>query len=132
MLKYQLKSGKTVGLNLAPVETALALYRAVVSECQRCKLDLTITEDMTMLDLLIKNSEVLLRVMGSEYVMESIKACCDKVLYDKQRFSMELFEDEKARGDFFGVMVLVALENLVPFFPQARWWSETLLSAFLR
>lgn len=132
MLKYQLKSGKTVELNLAPVETALALYRAVVGECQRCKLDLTITEEMTMLDLLMKNSEILLRVMGSEYVMEAIKACCDKVLYDKQRFSMELFEDEKARGDFFGVMVLVALENLIPFFPQARSFSEMLLSPFLR
>lgn len=132
MLKYQLKSGKTVELNLAPVETALALYRAVVTECQACKLDLSIKDGMTMLDLMCQNSEVLLRVMGSEYVIESIKACCDKVLYDKQRFSMELFEDEKARGDFFGVMVLVALENLIPFFPQARSLSEMLLSPFLR
>lgn len=131
MLKFQLKSGRIVEMNLAPVETALALYRAVMQECQTAKIDLTIKEDMTMLELLGKNSEPLLRVMGSEYVMEAIKNCCAKVIYNKQKFSMDLFEDEKARGDYFGVMVLVALENLIPFFPQARSVSNAILSQFL-
>lgn len=131
MLKYQLKSGRIVEMNLAPVETALELYRAVMQEAQSCKLDLTITENMTMLELLGKNSQPLLRIMGSEYVMEAIKNCCGKVLYNKQKFSMDLFEDEKSRGDFFGLMLLVALENLVPFFPQARSLSDRLLSQVL-
>ncbi len=131
MLKFQLKSGRIVEMNLAPVETALALYRAVVQECQQAKIDLTIKEDMTLLELLGKNSEPLLRVMGSEYVMEAIQNCCAKVLYNKQKFSMDLFEDEKARADYFGVMILVALENLVPFFPQARSVSNAILSQFL-
>lgn len=131
MLKFQLKSGRIVEMNLAPVETALALYRAVMQECQQAKIDLTIKEDMTLLELLGKNSEPLLRVMGSEYVMEAIRNCCAKVIYNKQKFSMDLFEDEKARGDYFGVMVLVALENLIPFFPQARSVSNAILSQFL-
>ncbi len=131
MLKFQLKSGRIVEMNLAPVETALALYRAVVQECQQAKIDLTIKEDMTLLELLGKNSEPLLRVMGSEYVMEAIQNCCAKVLYNKQKFSMDLFEDEKARADYFGVMILVALENLVPFFPVARSTSNVILSQFL-
>nr|DAJ74782.1 MAG TPA: tail assembly chaperone protein [Caudoviricetes sp.] len=131
MQKYILKSGKIVELNLAPVETALELYRSVIQECRHCNFDLAINDDMTMLELVAKNSSPLLAVMGSETVMEAIKSCCAKVLYDKQRFSMELFEDEKARGDFFGVMILVALENLIPFFPQARSLSTTLLSPFL-
>ncbi len=131
MLKYQLKSGRIVEFSLAPVETALALYRAVVSECQRCKFDLAFKEDDTILSLLSKNSEPLLRVMGSEYVMEAIKDCCPKVLYNKQKFSMDLFEDEKARGDFFGVMLLVAVENLRPFFPQANSLLNSVLSPFL-
>lgn len=132
MLKYQLKSGSTVEFNLAPIETGLALYRAIVSECRAYNLDLSIKDDVTVLELIGKNSKPLLSVMGSEFVMDAIKACCDKVLYNKQRFSMELFEDEKARGDFFGVMLLVALENLVPFFPHLRTYSETLLSQILR
>lgn len=131
MLKFQLKSGRIVEMNLAPVETALALYRAVMQECQQAKIDLTIKEDMTLLELLGKNSEPLLRVMGSEYVMEAIRNCCAKVIYNKQKFSMDLFEDEKARGDYFGVIVLVALENLIPFFPQARSVSNAILSQFL-
>ena len=131
MLKFQLKSGRIVEMNLAPVETALALYRAVVQECQQAKIDLTIKEGMTLLELLGKNGEPLLRVMGSEYVMEAIKDCCPKVLYNKQKFSMDSFEDEKARADYFGVMILVALENLIPFFPQARSISNAILSLFL-
>lgn len=131
MIKFQLKSGRIVEMNLAPVETALELYRAVTSECAHCKLDLKIEDGMTMLELIGKNSEPLLRVLGSEYVMESVKNCCAKVIYNKQKFSMDLFEDEKARGDFFGVMLLVALENLIPFFPQLRSKSDALLSQFL-
>lgn len=131
MIKYQLKSGKIVELSLAPVETALALYRAIIGECQRCKFELSFTEEDTILSLLSKNSEPLLRVMGSEYVMEAIKDCCPKVLYNKQKFSMDLFEDEKARGDFFGVMLLVAVENLRPFFPQANSLLNGVLSPFL-
>lgn len=131
MLKYQLKSGRKVELSLAPVETALALYRTIMTECQNCKLDLSISEDMTMLDLLSKNSEVILKLMGSESVTESIKECCAKVRYNNEKFSMDLFEEEKARADFFGVMILVALENLLPFFPSLRTYSEMLLSLFL-
>lgn len=131
MLKFQLKSGRIVEMNLASVETALALYRAVMQECQQAKIDLTIKEGMTLLELLGKNSEPLLRVMGSEDVMDAVKNCCTKVIYNKQKFSMDLFEDEKARGDYFGVMVLVALENLTPFFPQARFVSNAILSQFL-
>lgn len=131
MLKFQLKSGRIVEMNLAPVETALELYRTVIQECQYCQLDLSIKEGMTMLELLGKNSAPLLRVMGSENVMEAIKNCCAKVIYNKQKFSMDLFEDEKSRGDYFGVMLLVALENLTPFFPQARSLSNALLSQFL-
>lgn len=131
MIKYQLKSGKIIEFSLAPVETALALYRAIVSECQRCKFELSFTEEDTILSLLSKNSEPLLRVMGSEYVMEAIKDCCAKVIYNKQKFSMDLFEDEKARGDFFGVMLLVAVENLRPFFPQASSLLNNVLSPFL-
>lgn len=132
MLKYQLKSGRKVEFSLAPVETALSLYRTIMSECQRCKLDLSIDENMTMLDLLSKNSEIILKLMGSESVMEAIKDCCAKVLYNGAKFSMDLFEEENARADFFGVMILVALENLLPFFPSLRMYSEMLLSLFLR
>lgn len=132
MNKFQLKSGAIVEFNLASIEQALALFRAIVFECKNAGLELTMNEDTKLGDLLLKNSPAFLNVIGSELVLEAVKGCCDKVLYNKQRFSMELFEDEKARGDFFGLMVLVALENLCPFFPEARTVFSIILSQFVK
>lgn len=132
MRKFQLKSGKMIEFSLAPIDKALALYRAVVSESRGAGLDLQITGEMTLADLLLKNTETILKVLGSEYVMDAVKECSDKVIYNGERFNMDLFEEEDARADFFGIMILVALENLTPFFPEARIISSPILSQFLK
>ena len=146
MLKFQLKSGKHLELNLAPIDKALNLYRAIIFECKgdKIKLDKLINalkaayagaelqEDFSILDVLMDNKEAILSIIGSEYVMNAIQECCDKVLYDKQRFSLELFDEEKNRADFFGVMVIVALENLSPFFYQVPTYFTMLSAPFLK
>lgn len=132
MLKFQLKSGKIAELNLASIDNALALYRAVIQECKGAGLDISGEDETTIGDLLKKNMEAILNILGSEQVMEAIKNCCDKVLYDKQKFSMDIFEDERARGDFFGLMLLVAVENLRPFFVEMTMFFDLLLSGVLK
>lgn len=132
MLKFQLKSGKIAEMNLSPIETALTLYRSVIYECKGAGLDLSIADEATVGDLILKNTEALLNILGSTLVMDAIKDCCDKVLYNKQRFSMEIFEDEKTRGDFFPLMYLVALENLRPFFPEAHIIFNVIELQFLK
>ena len=132
MLKFQLKSGKIAELNLASIDNALALYRAVLQECKGAGLDISGEDETTIGDLLKKNMEAILNILGSEQVMEAIKNCCDKVLYDKQKFSMDIFEDERARGDFFGLMLLVAVENLRPFFVELTMFFDLLLSGVLK
>ena len=131
MKKYQLRSGKLLEIDLVPTELALELYRTVVNECARCKFDLKIEDGTTQLELIGKNSEAILRVLGSDEVMEVVQRCCAKVIYNKQKFSMDLFDNIEAKGDFFGIMIIVALENLLPFFPHLRSRFETLLSAFV-
>lgn len=132
MLKLQLKSGKILEMNLASVEKALALYRAVIHECKKAKLDLTVADEDSIASMLMKNSEALLNIIGSELVMDCIKDCCDKVIYDKQRFTMDIFEDPKARADFFGVMLVVAMENLRPFFTENSSVFDAITSLALR
>lgn len=132
MLKYQLKSGKIVEFNLASIDKALALYRAVILECKSAGLDITMESETTIAEVLTKNIKAILGIMGSEYVMEAIKDCCDKVLYDKQKFSMDIFEDERARGDFFGLMLLVGVENLRPFFAEMTSLFDLILSGVLK
>lgn len=146
MLKFQLKSGKLLEFNLAPIDKALALYRAIIFECKGDKIRIDklvqalksvysggdIPEGLSMLDIIAENKEAILSVIGSEYVMNAIQDCCEKVLYNKQRFSLELFEDKKNRADFFGVLVIVALENLNPFFYQTPTYFTMLSAPFLK
>nr|DAT59093.1 MAG TPA: tail assembly chaperone protein [Caudoviricetes sp.]DAV00859.1 MAG TPA: tail assembly chaperone protein [Caudoviricetes sp.] len=133
MLKFQLKSGKMVELNLAPMDNALYLYRTIIHECKGAGLDITAVDGESIAAVLTKNIDALLSVIGSEYVLEAIKGCADKVIYDKQRFNMEIFDrDEKARGDFFPLMTLIAVENIRPFFPSLNSVSSAIESLLLR
>lgn len=132
MRKYQLASGKILEFNLAGIEQALELFRAVLCQCKNAGLDLNIMADTQFIDIIGKNREAILNIFSSENVLEAVKNCCDKVLYDKKHFSLSLFEEENARADFIGVMFIVGVENLTPFFPQARSFFEPIQSLFLR
>lgn len=132
MLKFQLKSGAKIEYNLAGIEQALGLYRALIAECKHAGVDITVLEGEAVLDVVMKNKEALLNIMGSELVMECIKNCCAKVLYNGQKFSMDLFEEEKARQDFFPLMVLVGVENVRPFFPNLHTAYSIILSLVLK
>lgn len=130
-LKFQLQSGKKLEIDIAPLETCLRLYRAIVNECKNAGLDITIAEEDTLLSLLMKNKEALLNVISSETVMEAIKDCCPKVLYDKQRFSDSLFEKVENRKDYFPTLAIVGIENIRPFFAEPHIVLNALQSQFL-
>ena len=132
MLKYQLQSGAKVEFNLGTIEQALGLYRALIYECKNSGLDVTVLEGDTVLDVVMKNKEAILNILGSEHVIECIKECCSKVLYNGQKFSMNLFEEEKARQDFFPLMMLVGVENVRPFFPNLHTAYSIILSLVLK
>lgn len=132
MNKYILKSGKKVEFNLANIEKGLNLYRAFVLECKNANINLSLSQDETISDIFSKNNHVFFAIIGSEHIMECVKDCCDKVLYDGQRFNMDLFEDEEARRDFFPLMTLVGVENIRPFFPSLDTVYSLILSAVLK
>lgn len=132
MQKFMLQSGKVVELSLAPIEIALNLYRTIICECKNSGLDLKIVEGETIADIILKNTEALLNILGSQQVFEAVQECSAKNLYDKQRFSMELFEDEKARGDFLPLIYLTAVENIRPFFPNLHTIFSMVEDAFLK
>ena len=132
MNKYKLKSNKNVEINLAPIETALSLYRAVIHECKGAGLDLTIAEETTVADLFKNNIDAILSVMGSELVLETAKDCAVHCLYDNQKFSMDLFEDRKTRVDFIPFMTLIIIENLRYFFEEAHIIFDVVQSQIIK
>ena len=131
MLKFQLKSGKKLEIDIAPIETGLNLYRAILIECKGANLDLSVASEDSILDLLLKNKEACLNVLSSENVLEAVKDCCAKVVYDKQRFSMEIFEKVENRKDFIPTMMIVAMENIRPFFEEPHIILDALQGQFL-
>lgn len=131
MLKFQLKSGKKLEIDIAPIETGLNLYRTILIECKGANLDLSVANEDTIMDLLLKNKEACLNILSSELVLEAIKDCCSKVVYDKQRFNMSLFEKMENRKDFIPVMMIVAMENIRPFFDEPHIILDALQSQFL-
>lgn len=120
MKKYSLLSGKIVEISLTNTETALNLFRAVLNECKNAGVDVSNLKDKTLADVLKDNIEAIINIFASEDVFEAIKLCCTRVTYNKQKFSMDIFEEEKNKGDLIPLMQLVAIENLAPFFPQLR------------
>lgn len=120
MKKYSLQSGKIVEISLVNTETALNLFRAVLNECKNANIDISNLADKTLADVLKDNIQAVINIFASEDVFEAIKICCSRVTYNKQKFSMDIFEDEKYKGDLIPLMQLVAIENLAPFFPKLR------------
>lgn len=132
MRKYQLASGKVLEFNLAGIEQAIEVYRSVLNECKNAGLDITVADGESILDIILKNREAVLNIFASKEVMEAIQGCCDKVLYAGNHFSMSLFEDEQAREDFIGVMTIIGVENLRPFFPSLRLLLDAITNLFLK
>lgn len=131
MLKFQLKSGKKLEVDIAPIETGLNLYRAILIECKGANLDLSVAEEDTIMTMLLKNKEACLNVLSSKIVLEAVKDCCAKVVYDKQRFTMELFDKLENRKDFIPTMMIVAMENIRPFFDEPHIILDALQAQFL-
>lgn len=131
MLKFQLKSGKKLEVDIAPIETGLTLYRAILNECKNANLDITIAQEDTLMSMLLKNKEACLNILSSELVLDAIKDCCAKVVYDKQRFSMDIFNKVENRKDFIPIMMIVAMENIRPFFAEPHTILDALQSQFL-
>ena len=130
-LKFQLQSGKKVEIDIAPIDLGINLCRCVINECKNAGLDISINEGDTVLDLIFKNKEAVLNIFSSEQVLEAVKDCCAKVLYDKQRFSMEIFEKVENRKDFIPLMMIVGMENIRPFFSAPHTILDALQSQFL-
>lgn len=132
MQKFKLVSGKIYEFAYAPVTVAWELYCAVVNECKGTGLNLKIASEDTLADVICKNTEALLNIISSKAVLEVIEECAEKNLYDKERFSTDLFEDVNNRGDYIAVLAITALENLKPFFPSHRIIFEMLEAQYLK
>lgn len=131
-LKFLLDSGAKLEFNIAPIEPSINLFHAILNEAKKADLDLTVANETTFMDLIMQNKSVVLNLFASQDVQNAIIDCCNKVIYNNEHFSLSLFEKVENRKDFYGILTIVAMETIRPFFPQALTYFQPIANLFLK
>lgn len=128
MDKEILKSGKALYIDLAPITSSWKLFQAVVMAFKKNGINLKVDLDteINFRDIFLKNAgeclNGLMDIVVSDTVIETVLDCGAKCLYEaggvKHKITLDTFEKEDFRADFFEVMYKIAIRNLRPFFPQ--------------
>ena len=122
-LKKTLDSGATLEVTMASFEVGHKLLKCVMREVEGVKLSLGVKaktlQDFFAMEIndealnTLKN--VVTRLIGSDTIDEALWPCMERALYNNQRVSRDLFEDERNRADYLVVAKEVLLFNLSPF-----------------
>lgn len=124
--KEKLQSGNTLSITLAPIKDSYRLFQAVVLEFKKNGIDLKLDRDTDLNFLKIFENNVsaclegLANIITSDSVLEIIMEMGQRCVYTangvSNKVSMDIFEEEANRRDFFEVIMKIALRNLKPFF----------------
>ena len=109
MKKVKLTSGAELSIALAPFADSKALYQACLEEMKSLNFDGTKELDHNFF------KDIFCTGLSSKKVEQALTTCMSRCLYDGLKISDETFEPEKARGDYFDVIIEVAKENIMPF-----------------
>lgn len=126
MKDIQLKSGNILKFGYASVIDSLRLTNIVAKAFSQRGLGVKLDRDteISFTGLFGKNPEAFIQgaadVIFEEFVMNNVLKCAEKCLYvvngASQKITLATFEDEKAREDFYEIMIKIAMENIKPFF----------------
>lgn len=120
MEKKELPSGAELVINLAPFEEAFELTQALAEEFKSTNVSFGDTKSLT--------KDVVCTAISSKKIMAAMWKCMARCTYNKFKITPEIFESEKAREDFFDVVMEVGTVNAGPF--VRRLFAE-LSQAFL-
>lgn len=129
MEKEILKSGNSITISLSSITQSFKLFQLVVLEFKKNGLNLKLDREseLNFLDIFEKNIDScingLANIITSENILNLLMEMGNKCIYEsvgvKQKVSLDLFEKEEYRVDFFEVLYKIAIRNLKPFFPKA-------------
>jgi hypothetical protein len=131
-LKKDLPSGASIDITLGSFQEGHRLLKAVVVEVRKVQLTLppgTGFNDFLSLELggeainVIK--DLITGLIISPEVEDALWPLMGRSLYNGQRITKDLFENEKFRPDFLAVTTEVLVFNLKPFFENlASLWKN--------
>lgn len=109
MAEMGLPSGAKLKIQPAPFAESKALFQAILEEMASLKLDMEAEIDGNFL------KDLFCVGLSSKKIDAALAPCVRRCLYNGQKITDDLFEDEKARGDYIDVIYEVAKENVLPF-----------------
>ncbi|MEE0061548.1 MAG: hypothetical protein UE295_12030 [Acutalibacteraceae bacterium] len=126
MQDIQLKSGNVLKFGLPPIIDSIRLTNTVAKVFSNRGLEIKLDRDseLSFSALFDKNPDAFIKgladIIFEEYIMELVLKCAEKCLYVcngvSQKITLDTFDNEKNRADFYEVMIKIAIENIRPFF----------------
>jgi len=126
MKDIELKSGNILKFGLPHIEKSLRLANIVARTFSEHGLNIKLSRDteVNIGKLFFDNQEACLKglsdIIFNEDVSKVVLDCAEKCLYvaeNKQmKITLDTFDMEAYRGDYYEVMIKIAWENIKPFF----------------
>lgn len=107
-------SGANLCIGIAPFKDCMHLKNVIERELSKNKIDLS-SLDLKSTDLSALINPIL-SIDSSDAFMDAFFKVAIKSTYNDEKITQDIFEDEKARIDFYDVMINVIRINLAPFF----------------
>jgi hypothetical protein len=125
--EFTTSSGARVKINMAPFQDGMALKNAIMAEVAKSGVsidmkDINLNAEVNV-DKLIK---LVAAVDCSPAVNQCLMVCLGRSTYNNERITAATFEDEKAREDYYEVIIEGLKFNLAPFFKSLFARLQTL------
>ena len=127
-MKQLLKSGASLEVTIADVQTGYRLFVAIVRAFKMHGIELTIRKEFNLQQLLEDNRDEFINgfldVITSENVHDIAFECAQRAVYYSKdgkalKITEGIFDNIEYRADYFEILKIIVLENLRPFFPEA-------------
>lgn len=122
-MKKVLDSGSTLEITRSPFALSHRLFKATMKELGHVDLNFGVqgksVKDVFKMDVndqvinTIKNT--LAKLLCSEEIEAILWLCFERALYNDQKITKDIFENETAAGDFLEISKEVMVYNLIPF-----------------
>lgn len=133
--EIELSNGKILKITLSPSMVCFKLLSVITSEFIKNGINIDVDikqikvingqiDKASFIELINKNVKgfaySFMSVCSSEEVLRQIMICGERCTIDKEKVSLDYFDEDENRGIFFEVLRHIAKRSLMPFFPWFR------------
>lgn len=117
MTEFTTANGVTVKINVADFITSMMLKKAVVEAVKDSDVDIA-SVDLENLKVGAIDSilQIILTADCSDKVNDAIFKCLARCTYNGEKITKDIFENVKARENYYEIVIACLKENLTPFF----------------